>query len=202
MTVPLPMPRPADLKPPAGLTITYAQLRAMCPHGNKAIMQALAPALTEILPLYGINTPLRVCHFLAQAAHETDGFRTLVEYASGDAYDTRTDLGNTPQRDGDGRKYKGRGIFQCTGRANYARYGAMLGIDLVNNPTWAADPVISVKIACLYWNDRSMSIPADRDDILTCSIKVNGRNRKTGLPNGYEDRKAKLALAKKQFGIQ
>lgn len=168
---------------------------------KKSLCDALAPMLTCQLPIYQIDTPLRVAHFLAQAAHETDGWKTLVEYASGDAYDTRTDIGNTKEVDGDGRLYKGRGIFQCTGRSNYLRYGTRLGIDLIGNPALAADPEISIKIACLYWNDRKMSPMADRDDILATSIAINGKNRKTGLPNGYEDRLAMLVAAKRILGL-
>jgi putative chitinase len=182
-----------------GVTITPEMLKAMSRKHKPELCDALAPALTELLPTYGIDTPLRVAHFLAQAAHETDGWRTLVEYASGAAYEGRLDLGN--REPGDGRKFKGRGIFQCTGRANYAHYGAKLGLPLTEKPELAADPTVSVKIAALYWNDRRMSRKADADDILGASIAVNGRNRKTGLPNGFEDRKAMLAAAKRVLGL-
>src|SRR5690349_12430119 len=74
----------------------------------------------------GIDTSARVAEFLAQACLETDYFKTLQEYASGVAYEGRKDLGNTYT--GDGKKFKGRGIFQCTGRANYTIYGKRLGI--------------------------------------------------------------------------
>jgi len=181
------------------MTITSAMLRAMSPKAKAELCDALAPALTRLLPDYGINTPLRVAHFLAQAAHETDGFRTLEEYASGRAYENRLDLGN--RYPGDGPRFKGRGIFQCTGRFNYAHYGAKLDLPLLEKPELAADPETSVRIAALYWNDRKMSAKADKDDILGCSIAVNGRNRKTGLPNGYEDRKLMLARAKAALGL-
>jgi len=186
---------------PGGIEITPKMLMSMSISEKASICVALAPAMTRWLPFYEIHTPLRVAHFLAQAAHETDGWRTLVEYASGDAYDTRTDLGNTPARDGDGRMYKGRGIFQLTGTANYRKMGQRLGLDLLAHPILAADPEIAVKIACLYWNDRKMSPMADRDDLLACSIAVNGKNRRTGLPNGWVDRQARLKDAKKVLGI-
>ena len=69
--------------------------------------QELIAALNKFLPIYKINNYLRLVAFLGCCGIETDYFKTTVEYASGDDYDTRTDLGNTPQRDGDGRKYKG-----------------------------------------------------------------------------------------------
>lgn len=186
---------------PTLFPITPAMLMAMSVKERAHICVALAPALTEELPKAEIHTPLRVAHFLAQACHETDGWRTLTEYASGDAYDTRTDLGNTPEVDGDGRLYKGRGIFQLTGRHNYRKMGERLGLDLLAHPLLAADPEIAVKIACLYWNDRKMSPMADRDDLLRVSIAINGKNRRTGLPNGWRDRQACLKSAKKVLGL-
>lgn len=187
--------------PLAGVNVTPSMLMAMSIKERAHICHALAPVMIVEFPLHDINTPLRVAHFLAQAAHETDGWRTLVEYASGDAYDTRVDLGNTKAFDGDGRRYKGRGIFQLTGTANYRKMGQRLGIDLLAYPILAADPAIAVKIACLYWNDRKMSPMADRDDLLACSIAVNGKNRKTGLPNGWADRQACLKAAKRVLGL-
>ena len=84
-----------------------------------------------------------------RSAGEFDGFCTTVEYASGDAYNGRTDLGNT--QPGDGPRFKGRGLIQLTGRSNYQQYGELLKLDLVQDPELAADPVISLRIACTFW---------------------------------------------------
>lgn len=184
-----------------GIVITPSMLMAMSIKEKAQICIELAPQMNLWLPRHEINTPLRVAHFLAQAAHETDGWRTLVEYASGNAYDTRTDLGNTKAVDGDGRRYKGRGIFQLTGTANYRKMAARIGAPLLEQPELAARADYAVQIACLYWNDRKMSPMADRDDLLACSIAVNGKNRKTGLPNGWADRQACLRAAKKVLGL-
>ena len=96
---------------------------------------------------------------------------------------------------GDGPRYKGRGILQLTGRANYREYGNALGIDLENNPELAAEPRVSLQIACEYWKRRKINPHCDRDDVVTVTKKING-----GL-NGLADRrkltaKAKAALAR------
>jgi putative chitinase len=137
---------------------------------------------------YGIDTPLRLTHFLAQLAHESDGFRAMEEYASGSAYEGRADLGNTEA--GDGRRYKGRGPIQCTGRANYRRYGEKLGIDLERHPEILSTPSLGLLVGCLYWDEHQLNLLADRDDTVGITRAING-----GL-NGLEDRRARLTQAK------
>jgi putative chitinase len=156
--------------------------------GNKKVIDGLVEHLPEALEKYGITTKLRLAHFLAQIAHESDHFRTTEEYASGRAYEGRRDLGNI--RKGDGVRFKGRGVIQLTGRANYQRYGDILGIDLVNHPELAATPRISVLTALEYWKQRKINALADRDDVRLVTRAINGGY------NGLEDRKAKLARAK------
>ncbi len=114
--------------------ITADQLRRLAGTPDTRLTERLAPALDMLLPLWQINTPLRVSHFLAQACIEADYWRTLTEYASGAAYDTRTDLGNTAAVDGDGPRYKGRGIFQLTGTANYRTMENRLMTPLIASP--------------------------------------------------------------------
>ena len=170
-------------------------LRDITPHVGGAkgqqqaqIIDAVGAVLADTLNRYGIDSDLRVAHFLAQAAHESDAFCTTVEYASGDAYEGRRDLGNT--QPGDGRRYKGRGLFQLTGRANYKKYGEAMGMDLEGDPTLAAEPATSLAIACQYWTDRNLNAAADADDIQKVTRGVNG-----GL-NGLADRQAYLVKAK------
>lgn len=90
--------------------------------------------------------------FMGQVSHESGGFHYLEELASGDAYEGRKDLGNI--QPGDGKKYKGRGYIQLTGRANYRAYGKELGLDLEGNPSLAAKPENAEKIAIAYWKGR------------------------------------------------
>lgn len=178
--------------------ITAKNLKAIAPQAKASLLEPLAKAMNLLLPAYDIDTQLRVCHFIAQAAHESAGFKTLVEYwgptAAQKRYEGRKDLGNT--QPGDGKRFMGRGIFQLTGRANYRTIGKKIGLALEANPELAAEPYNSVKIACEYWVSRKLNAKADKDDVLAVSIGINGKNKSTGLPNGLPDRKAYLARAK------
>lgn len=164
-------------------------IKQIAPNSKDAIILPLVQYFNQYMSRYEVNTYLRICHFIAQAAHESASFRTLEEYASGAAYEGRADLGNT--KPGDGRRYKGRGIFQLTGRANYRTIGQKIGKDLENNPDLAATPEISVLTALEYWKSRDLSKFADKDDVETVTRRING-----GL-NGFADRKEYLARAKR-----
>ena len=97
-------------------------------------------------------------------------------------------LGNT-QPD-DGYNFRGTGLLQMTGRDSRTRIGAKLGVDLLNNPANAADPLYLLGIACEEWNEKGCSPFADKDDILTITKKING-----GV-NGLDSRKAWLVKTK------
>lgn len=162
--------------------ITREMIKRIAPNSKDDIVGPLVGYLNKYMPdqKYQVNTYLRVCHFLAQAAHEAASFRTLEEYASGAAYEGRKDLGNVNR--GDGIRYKGRGIFQLTGRFNYRRIGAMIGMDLENNPELAESPEVSVLTALEYWKSRSLNTYADKDDVRTITYRINGGY------NGFNDR--------------
>ncbi|MEO8713751.1 MAG: peptidoglycan-binding protein [Acetobacteraceae bacterium] len=177
------------------LQVDASLLRAVAPgqSGARAVHQGLiitevGASLAGTLDQYEVNTPPRIAHFVAQVAHESDGFCTTEEYASGAAYEGRADLGNT--QPGDGMRFKGRGLIQLTGRANYASAAGRLGIGLVADPDLAAVPATSLRIACDFWATKKINTPADRDDIITVTRLVNG-----GL-NGIDSRRAYLAKAK------
>ena len=177
------------------MTTLADDLRALCPRAKPATIKAIAASAPDIFSEYEINTPLRQAHFWAQAAHETGGLRLLHEvWGPTDAqkrYEGRKDLGNTEP--GDGYLFRGRGIFQLTGRANYVAMGNKIGIDLVADPEKAADPEISLRIACEYWKSRKINVCADADDVVAVTKKINGGT------NGLQDRKANLAHAKKMW---
>lgn len=141
---------------------------------------------------YEITNQRRIAHFLAQAAHETGAFHYFTEIwgptPAQRGYEGRRDLGNVNA--GDGVRFKGRGIFQLTGRANYRKAGQRLSLPLEAEPELAAEPDNAVIIACDYWNSRDINPLADADDVNAVTRKING-----GL-NGLDDRRAYLARAK------
>lgn len=138
---------------------------------------------------YGIlDNALRLAHFMAQLAHESGGFRYMEEIASGQAYEGRGDLGNI--QPGDGKRYKGRGPIQLTGRTNYRDYGQALGIDFERHPEIVSTPSIGLIAGLEYWKRKGLNALADADNIEAITRKING-----GL-NGFAERKAYLAKAK------
>lgn len=172
-----------------------------------ALMPELAECISRICPEYEIDNRSEFCHFLAQACHETDHFRTLREYASGKAYEGRKDLGNT--QPGDGVKFKGRGIFQTTGRANYLQLGVALGRRdmFVNEPQLLEKAEHAVWSACVYWKTRGLNNAANHDDGDLLKKKYRGKVIEVspvefislsinGGYNGMQERKKFYRIAK------
>ncbi|CAH1668222.1 putative chitinase [Hyphomicrobiales bacterium] len=173
------------------LAVTRERLLRLAPSAVPAIVIDIAEHFDAMARAAGITTRLRLCHFLAQAAHETDGFRTLEEYGGAayfTRYDGRRDLGNS--RAGDGARYRGRGIFQLTGRANYRRFGRLLGIDLEAEPERAKETETALAIAFAYWRERGIEAAADTDDVAAVTRLINGGR------NGLAQRARYLRLAK------
>lgn len=138
---------------------------------------------------YGIlDSALRLAHFMGQCAHESGGFRYMEEIASGQDYEGRKDLGNVVA--GDGKRYKGRGPIQLTGRSNYRRVGRKIGIDLEGHPEIVSHPSLGLLVGCVYWDERDLNAKADADDLMGLTRAINGGT------NGLEDRKAQTAKAK------
>lgn len=173
------------------MELTLQQLQNISQSKNTTKLKEILPGLNECFKMYEINTLLRICHFLAQVMHESGNFYYFEEIASGKAYEGRADLGNT--QPGDGVKYKGRGIIQITGRANYTKLSEDLKVDFVNQPELLSNMKWGVISAGWYWNKRKINAIADLDDVLKVTKKVNGGT------NGLEDRKKYLARAKKEL---
>ncbi|QGL88395.1 hypothetical protein FEO91_08790 [Stenotrophomonas maltophilia] len=154
-----------------------------------------AKPLEDACIQFGIVTALQKAHFLAQVAHESDGFSTATEYASGRAYEGRADLGNV--RPGDGVRFKGRGLIQLTGRENYAAFSHAMGRGeyFLREPEAVAMLPWAAIAAGWFWKRKGLNSLADRDDVVAVTKRINGG------ANGLEDRKLRLAQAKKLFGL-
>ena len=202
------------------MLLTIDQLYSINNNLNKADCEYYINALNRVLPLYGINTPLRLAHFLAQVLHESGHLKYKSENLNYSAqallkvfpkyFKTTTDanayarqpvkianrvyanrMGNGNEASGEGWKYRGRGLLQITGRSNYEQCGKYINSDLMHYPdSILGDPDLNVKVACWYWTTRNLNQFADNDDIVTITKKING-----GL-NGLQDRTTVLQKAK------
>ena len=137
-------------------------------------------SLIKALDSANITNKKERAMFLSQMHHESGGFKYREEIHDGSNYEGRSDLGNT--QPGDGKRYKGRGYIQLTGRSNYRQYGNLVGADLEKNPELAAEPGIAAKVALAYWNQRVDRDAARRGDVLTVTRNINGGT------NGLADR--------------
>ena len=151
--------------------------------GRPKLATVLAPEIVSRLAAHEIDTPLRLRQLLAQACCETARFNTLVEYGD-DAYflryEGRRDLGNV--KAGDGPRFRGRGLLQTTGRANYTTLAEVTGLDCVNHPELLADPANAVEAAVRFWSAHNLNRLADAADTKGVTRVING-----GL-NGLVDR--------------
>ena len=139
-----------------------------------------------------INTTARMAAFLAQLAHESADLKYMEEISTGEKYEGRKDLGNIYP--GDGKRFKGRGPIQLTGRNNYKTFGDLLGVDLLNLPELAASSEYGFKIAATYWTSRKLNAVADIGDFKEITRRINGGY------NGLSDRVRRHELAKQILG--
>lgn len=181
------------------------------------------PHLNKLLPEYAVNTPLRIAHFLAQVGHESAQLNTVSEnlnysYAGllkvfGKYFNLRTAalyarkpekianrvyanrMNNGDEKSGDGWKFRGRGLIQCTGRSNYERLAKFIDKPVEETVAYLETPEGAVLSAVWYWHERRINTIADRDDLEAVTRAVNG-----GL-NGLKDRRIYLQRAKAALKI-
>ena len=139
-------------------------------------------------------------YLMATAKHETDStMQPITEYGGRkyfDKYDTgklAKALGNTPEADGDGFKYRGRGYVQITGRANYSKAGDWLKLDLLGNPDLALQPTIAAQIlvrgCCKGWFTGKKLSDYLPGDYINARRVVNGTDKAdliAGYARGFE----------------
>jgi len=193
-------------------------LKKLAPKTNAQRIADVQSHLDEILNKYQINTKLRIAHFLAQAAHESNDFSAMAEnlnysadglmktfpnYFNTDSaasharnpqmianrvYSNR--LGNGDVASNDGWNYRGRGFIQLTGKENYIKFAKAIGKSLEETVKYLETALGALESAAWYWKSRNINAKADADDITAVTKLVNGGTI------GLEDRKHKLELAK------
>jgi predicted chitinase len=176
--------------------VDLTRLSSLMPSLSIKTAVAYITPINKAMVENSIDTPQRVAAFLAQLAHESNCLRFWEEIASGAAYEGRVDLGNT--QPGDGRRYKGRGPIQITGRANYRRAGAALGIDLEENPGQASTVKVGFQVAAWFWSSSGLNSLADED---TESSFRKITRRINGGYNGWEDRLRYWKLARTAYNL-
>lgn len=169
--------------------LTLEVIKLIYPFSTQSNREKNLPFLNKYMDEFKINTPIRKQMFLAQIGHESGQLRYCEEIASGEAYENRKDLGNI--NEGDGKKYKGRGLIQITGRNNYGEISKAFGVDFLSNPKLLASSEWAVKSACWWWNKHGLNKLSDKGDIKIVTKRVNGGY------NGLDDRIKLFELCKK-----
>lgn len=173
--------------------ISTVHLAAAMPHATADNVAKFFKPINDTFDRYTISTPMRQAVFLAQIAVESGSLRYVREIADGSAYEGRLDLGNTEA--GDGKRFPGRGLGQITGRANYARCGIALGLDLVEQPELLEQPEYAALSAGWYWSIHGLSAIADAHKFGTACKVWNGGYI------GLDDRIDHYLFARRALGI-
>ena len=178
------------------MSITQQQLQQILPNAGQTA-GVFVPVLNTAMVRFQIVGTKRIAAFIAQIGHESGQFRYVRELGS-DQYLSKYDtgilakrLGNTPEADGDGQKYRGRGLIQITGRANYMLCGEALALDLINQPELLEKPQHACMSAAWFWASRGLNTLADAGQFDTITRRINGGQ------NGAADRQALYARALK-----
>jgi len=182
-------------------------------------------ALNATCEKYEIKTPERVAGFLSQVAHESGGFKFVVENLNYSAPALRSifgkyfpddsvanayvrnpekianriyanRMGNGDEASGEGFKYRGRGLIQLTGKDNYVAFGNATGVDAVNNPALVEHPEAAALSAGWFWDTRHLNNYADVKDVVGMTKRVNGGT------NGLDDRQMRYAKLIDYFNKQ
>jgi putative chitinase len=156
------------------------------------VPDAVLSQIPEVMEKFQINTPLRLCHFLAQCGHESNNFKATQENLNYSAkgllgifkkyfpteakaleYERKPEkianlvyggrMGNGPEASGDGFRYRGRGFIQLTGKDNYSAFNKSVAEDVVANPDLVATKYPLLS-AAWYWNSRNLNASADKGD--------------------------------------
>jgi putative chitinase len=184
-------------------TITLELLRKICPKTKPAVLEKYVEPLNEVCQYYEINTGKRMAAFLAQVAHESGGFNAVKENLNYSAKGLMTTfkkyfptealakeyerqpvkiankvyanrMGNGDEASGDGSKFCGRGLIQLTGKQNYTRFAADLGVTLDECVAYLETPAGAVSSAGWFFDQNNLNSISDRGDIKLLTRRING----------------------------
>ncbi|WP_137823638.1 glycoside hydrolase family 19 protein [Pseudomonas sp. D(2018)] len=186
------------------MEITREQLLQILPNAGSQRVALFTPAINGAVRRWAINTPKRMAAFLAQVGHES-GHLKYVRELGGAAYLAKYDtgklaerLGNTPEADGDGQLYRGRGLIQITGRYNYQMASIALFGDarLLKEPWLLEEPDWAVQSAGWFWFSKELNTLADAGEFVRITRIINGGT------NGLTERREIWARARKVLGVE
>ena len=175
------------------------------------LAEKFRPYLNKYMNKYGINTAERAIAFLAQIGTESGGLRYTQEIASGEAYEGRVGLGNIYA--GDGVKFKGRGLIQLTGRANYEAMSKKVNKDLVNNPQLVEQPDLATEVSAIFWRDTmrgglnlnqwadKLNLQQPVDSTANWQVHTNITKAINGGVNGIDDRASRMKKGSEIYAV-
>lgn len=176
--------------------LSVEAMQSILPHASHENIDSYTPMVLEALAERKIDSKFMIAYALATINAETSAFAPIPEWASGEEYEGREDLGNI--HPGDGVRYKGRGFIQLTGRGNYRNYGTELGIDLESNPDLALDPETAARILAVYLQPRAEKIEV----ALKNGNYARARKYVNGGINGLEKMKSSYVAAMQALGLE
>ena len=182
--------------------LTVSQFKKMFPNAQDA--DGLIKAMVDIFPKYDITTSKRVAGFVAQTGHESGGFRAFSENLNYSAksldavfgkyfaragvdanayarqpekianrvYANRMDNGD--EGSGDGFMFRGGGILQLTGRANYTKFAESVGMSAEQAVDYVRTPKGAIESACWFWKTNNLNKFCDEGDIKMLTKRING----------------------------
>ena len=201
--------------------ITLDILQQLCPKTKKSVLELYAVPLHEVAEYYDMYENMnRAAAFVAQTAHESGGFNFVKENLNYGAkglattfkkyFPTEADakpyerqpekianrvyanrMGNGDENSGDGYRFCGRGLIQLTGRNNYTKFAADLGISVEDTVAYLETPAGAVSSAGWFWDNNNLNQYCDKNDFVTLTKRINGGTI------GLEDRQHHYQLALK-----
>ena len=175
------------------------------------VPDAVIDQLPDTISKFELDTPVKLAHFLAQAGHESAGFKAVSENlnygakgllgifkkyfpteAKAKEYERKPEkianlvyggrMGNGPEASGEGYKFRGRGYIQLTGKDNYKAFDAVVPEDIVANPDLVATKYPLLSAAWFFHKNCLKKCVDASDATVTAVTKcVNGGT--IGLPD-------------------